>query len=65
MADEEIKLTEISIESAADMLSKISGRKITVERIRHHVEARKAPTNEDGTINLFTYCAWMVKELHA
>jgi hypothetical protein len=61
----EIDLTSISIEAAAKMLAKLSGRKITQERIQHHIETRNAPVNEDGTINVFEYAAWMCKELNA
>ena len=38
----EIDLTSISIEAAAKMLAKLSGRKITQERIQHHIETRNA-----------------------
>ncbi len=51
----------LPIADAATLLSKAGARQIRVEQIEADVAAG-APTNGDGTINLVTYAAWLVRE---
>ena len=46
---------------AAKLLSKAGGRVIRPEQIEADVAAG-APRNDDGTINLVTYAAWLARE---
>jgi hypothetical protein len=52
----------LTTEQAAKLLSAAAKIRISVEQIREDLEAG-APRNEDGTINLMHYAAWMVKEM--
>lgn len=49
-------------EQAAKLLSAAAKIRIPVEQIAQDLEAG-APRNEDGTLNLVYYAAWIVKEL--
>jgi len=51
------KLTRMPLEEAAKLMSQPSDP-ITVERLQALV-ARGAPLNEDGTLNLFQWVAWL------
>ena len=57
-----LRLTALTVDDAAGLLSKGAGRTVTPDMLREDVEAG-APTNADGTINLVHYAAWLVKEL--
>jgi hypothetical protein len=57
-----LKVTALSAEDLAILLSKSGGRTVTTEVLRSHVVAG-APTNADGTLNLVHYAAWLVREL--
>ena len=57
-----LKVTAISSEDLAILLSKSAGKSVSRDTIRDHVVAG-APVNEDGTLNLVHYTAWLVKEL--
>ncbi|MCA9090818.1 MAG: hypothetical protein KDA90_19530 [Planctomycetaceae bacterium] len=48
----------LPIADAAKLLSKAGARLIRVEQIEADVAAG-APTNDDGTINLVMYAAWL------
>lgn len=48
----------LTIDQAAELLSKAAKRKITAEQIRQDI-AEGAPTNGDGTIHLVNYTAWL------
>jgi hypothetical protein len=52
----------MSVASAAWLLSKVSGERITEEMIRADLAAG-APVNTDGTINLVHYTAWLAREI--
>jgi len=52
----------MSIEDAARLLTKASGVRVDASQIRQDIEAN-APTNDDGTINLVHYAAWLVREM--
>ena len=57
-----LRLTALTVENAALLLSKGAGRPVTPNMLREDIKAG-APTNADGTINLVHYAAWLVKEL--
>ena len=57
-----LKLTALSVENAALLLSKGSGNTITGDLVREDIEAG-APVNADGTISLVHYAAWLAKEV--
>jgi len=54
--------TALPLADAARLLSAAGGQRVTAEMIQADVDAG-APTNDDGTINLLQYGAWLVKEL--
>jgi hypothetical protein len=54
--------TALSIQQAAQLLSRSSGRPVTVEMLEQDIEDG-APTNADGTLNLVHYAAWLVQEM--
>ncbi len=51
----------MTIEETARALSAVSGQPITVEMLQADIVAG-APRNGDGTLNLITYAAWLVRE---
>lgn len=51
--------TRLTHPQFAELLSKMSKREVSVKEIKEDIE-HGAPTNEDGTINLIHYCAWLV-----
>jgi len=55
-------LTALTVAQAAKVLSAAGGRRITDEMIRADIDAG-APINDDGTINLVHYAAWLAKEM--
>lgn len=62
MAKQPIKITAISAEQLARLLSSASSRKITADEIRI-IAASPGITNADGTINLIAYTAFLAGEL--
>ena len=61
ISDDGLRLTALSIDQTANILSAASGRQITEQMIRQDMEAG-APANPDGTVNLIHYTAWLVRE---
>ena len=57
-----LKVTSLSINDAALLLSKSAGKAVSGDTIRRDIEAG-APANADGTVNLIHYAAWLVREL--
>ena len=57
-----LKLTALSIEDAAILLSKSSGKTVTADMLHQEIAAG-APLNPDGTFNVLLYAAWLVKEV--
>ncbi len=55
-----MSLTALSPEDLAKLLSKASGKALSVEMLARHI-ANGAPVNADGTINLIYYAAWLAK----
>ncbi|MBP7747066.1 MAG: hypothetical protein KA383_13145 [Phycisphaerae bacterium] len=66
MADDAPKLnpTALPLADAARLLSAVGGQVVTVEMLQADVAAG-APTNDDGTVNVAHYAAWLVKEMSA
>ena len=57
-----LRLTSLSMEDAAQMLTKGGGVRMTAADLQADVDAG-APLNPDGTISLIVYTAWLVREL--
>lgn len=54
----------LPITYAAQVLTRMGGGRITEEMIRADIDAG-APTNDDGTLNLVHYAAWLVQQMNA
>ena len=52
----------MAVEDAAKLLTKASGVRVDASQIRQDIEAGALP-NDDGTINLVRYAAWLVREM--
>ena len=59
---QQLRPTALTLENAARLLTSLGGKTVTVERIQADIDAG-APVNDDGTINLVHYGAWLVKEM--
>ena len=59
ISDGGLRVTALTIDQIAQVLSNAAGRKVTTEMIQLDIDAG-APTNPDGTINLINYTAWLV-----
>ena len=64
ISDGGLRLTALTVDQIAKILSSAGGRRITEEMIAADIEAG-APTNPDGTVNLVHYTSWLVKESSA
>ncbi len=66
MKDDAPKLnpTALPLADAARLLSAVGGQVVTVEMLQADVTAG-APTNDDGTLNVAHYAAWLAKEMAA
>ncbi len=60
--DAKLSPTALSIADAARLLSAVGGQAVTVEMLQADLTAG-APTNADGTLNLVSYAAWLVREM--
>jgi hypothetical protein len=54
--------TAMLFPDAARLLSAVGGKPISEATIRSDIEAG-APRNQDGTLNLVHYAAWLVREM--
>lgn len=52
----------LSLADAALVLTASGTNPVTVEMLRNDIDAG-APTNPDGTVNLVTFAAWLVKNV--
>ena len=52
----------MSVENAARVFTRLGGIEVTEAMLRADIDAG-APTNNDGTINLVHYAAWLVREI--
>ena len=59
-APQRIDPAALTCDDAARLLSRASGLQVTADDIRADVEAG-APTNDDGSIHLVHYGAWLVR----
>ena len=62
ISDGGLRLTALTVDQVAKILSTAGGRRITEEMIRSDIDAG-APVNPDGTINLVNYTSWLVSEV--
>ena len=62
MSEESAKITALTAEQLAKVLSAAGGRRIIEDMIRADIEAG-TPVNPDGSINLVHNTAWLVKEM--
>lgn len=62
MGQQPLNPAAMSLADVARLLSKIGRASIDIDMLRADV-AEGAPTNPDGTINLVSYAAWLVKEM--
>ena len=58
--DNSLKLTALQPEMLVDVLRRAGSRMISVETLAADFDAG-APRNEDGTVNLIEYAAWLLK----
>lgn len=58
--DNSLKLTALQPEMLVNILKRAGSRLISAETLAADFEAG-APRNEDGTVNLIEYAAWLVK----
>ena len=58
--DNSLKLTALQPEMLVNILRRAGSRLISAESLAADFEAG-APRNEDGTVNLIEYAAWLVK----
>ena len=61
MAKEPLKITAIDQDKLMVILRRSGSREVSQETIAADIEAG-APVNEDGTINMIKYAAWLLKE---
>lgn len=61
--ENQLKLTALSPENAVRVLSRAGCRIMTMEMLERDIDAGM-PINEDGTINLVEYMAWIIKEVN-
>jgi hypothetical protein len=53
--------TSLTLADAARLLTRAGGQPVTVEMLKADIAAG-APVNDDGTINLVYYGAWLMRE---
>ena len=58
--DNSLKLTALQPDMLVNILKKTGSRLISAETLAADIEAG-APKNEDGSINLIEFAAWLVK----
>ena len=62
MTENQIKLTSINIPDLAKLLKHAGSTHASEDAIRDDV-GKGAPVNQDGTINLIHYTAWLLREV--
>jgi hypothetical protein len=58
----DVALTRLSVDQVATLLQRAGARSMSADRVRSDLAAG-APVNEDGTISLIAYGAWMLRDL--
>ena len=61
MAKEPLKITAIDQDKLIEILRKSGSREMSPEALTADIAAG-SPVNEDGTINMIEYAAWLIKE---
>ncbi len=56
-----ISLVALTKEQLIELLTKVGSSTISAESLEADI-AQGAPVNEDGTINLIHYAAWLIRE---
>lgn len=56
-----INLVALTKEQLIELLTKVGSSTISAESLEADI-AQGAPVNEDGTINLIHYAAWLIRE---
>lgn len=59
--DNSLKITALRVEAAVAVLKQSGAKEVSAEKIRADREDG-APANDDGTINLIFYAAWLAKQ---
>ena len=59
----ENKPERLAKETIVEVLRRSGSRTVSLERLEADIAAG-APVNDDGTMNIFAYTAWIVKELN-
>lgn len=62
MDSNQLKITALSIDDTAKLLAHSGSRYASEDSIRKDIAAG-APANPDGTVNLITYAAWLIKKM--
>lgn len=62
MNNSQLKITALSVDDLTKLLKHAGSRTVSEETVRLDIEAG-VPVNTDGTINLITYAAWLIKEM--
>ena len=62
ISDGGLRLTALTVDQTAKILSAAGGRRISEQMIREAVEAG-APALPDGRINLIEFTAWLERDL--
>ena len=57
-----IRPSAMTLADLARMLSQVGEARVSASDLESEIEAG-APTNEDGTLNLVHYAAWLVREV--
>lgn len=57
--EEQLKLTALPVETLVKLLRQAGSRFATIENVQKAIDAR-APTNENGTLSLITFGAWLI-----
>ena len=62
MANEPLKITAIDQDKLIEILRRSGSREVSVETFAADITAG-SPVNEDGTINMIEYAAWLLREM--
>lgn len=58
-----ISLVALTKDQLIELLTKVGSSTISAESLEADI-AQGAPVNEDGTINLIHYAAWLIREIN-
>ena len=64
ISDDGIRLTALTVDQTAKILSAAAGRQVGEQMIQQALEAG-APSLPDGRINLIEFTAWLEKDLNS